>query len=59
MFTGKVFPVCGNTWNMLKKTRFNKHFEFIGNFRNHYGIFDGCGKTMPFTNKDNNISSCC
>lgn len=59
MYTGKVFPVCGNTWNMLKKTRFNKHFEFIGNFRNHYGIFDGCGKSIPFTNENSNLSSCC
>ncbi|GMH86036.1 hypothetical protein TL16_g10415 [Triparma laevis f. inornata] len=45
---GKVFPVCGNTWNMLQKTRFKDHFEYIGNFDNHYGIFDGCGKTIPY-----------
>lgn len=45
---GKVFPVCGNTWRMLKETRFAKHFEFIGNFEKHYGLFEGCGKTIPF-----------
>jgi len=45
---GKVFPVCGNTWRMLHDTRFSKHFEFIGNWDNHYGIFDGCGSSLPF-----------
>ncbi len=51
----KIFPVCGNTWNMLEKTRFREHFEFIGNFDNHYGIFEGCGKGIPFDGE----SSCC
>jgi arsenite methyltransferase len=45
---GKVFPVCGNTWKMLKETRFASHFEFIGGFSRHFGIFAGCGTTMPF-----------
>lgn len=45
---GKVFPVCGNTWKMLKETRFAPYFEFIGDFSRHYGIFAGCGTTMPF-----------
>lgn len=48
METGKVFPVCGNTYKMLKDTRFEKHFDFIGDFSRHYGIFDGCGTSMPF-----------
>lgn len=42
MESGKVFPVCGNTYNMLKETRFENHFEFIGDFSKHYGIFEGC-----------------
>eukprot|EP00933_Yihiella_yeosuensis_P060263 TRINITY_DN6258_c1_g1_i1.p1 TRINITY_DN6258_c1_g1~~TRINITY_DN6258_c1_g1_i1.p1 ORF type:complete len:361 (-),score=72.02 TRINITY_DN6258_c1_g1_i1:101-1183(-) len=45
---GKVFPVCGNTWKMLHDTRFKPHFEFIGNFDTHYGIYDGCGTLIPF-----------
>ena len=40
---GKVFPVCGNTWMMLRNTRFAEHFRFIGDFSQHYGAFDGCG----------------
>ncbi|WP_434286529.1 methyltransferase domain-containing protein [Celeribacter sp. SCSIO 80788] len=46
--TGKVFPVCGNTFKMLADTRFATHFEFIGDFSTHYGIFAGCGGTSPF-----------
>ena len=46
--TGKVFPVCGNTWHMLHGTRYASHFDFIGNFDTHFGIFEGCGTAVPF-----------
>uniref|UniRef100_A0A7S3BT41 Arsenite methyltransferase n=1 Tax=Haptolina ericina TaxID=156174 RepID=A0A7S3BT41_9EUKA len=45
---GKVFPVCGNTYHMLHDTRLAPHFEFIGDKSTHYGIFEGCGKALPF-----------
>ena len=45
---GKQFQVCGNTWRMLHDTRFKEHFDFYGNFDNHYGIFPGCGLGIPF-----------
>lgn len=45
---GKVFPVCGNSWKMLAETRFAAHFDFIGDFSRHYGIFAGCGTSLPF-----------
>ena len=59
--TGRVFPVCGNTWHMLNDTRFKDHFEFIGNFNRHYGIFPGCGSDIPFANKTegSETSACC
>ena len=41
--TGKMFPVCGNTWLMLEKTRFREHFDFFGDFSNHFGLFPDCG----------------
>jgi arsenite methyltransferase len=45
---GKIHPVCGNTWNMLQgNPKVAPHFQFIGNFEKHYGIFDGCGTSMP------------
>ena len=60
--TGKVFPVCGNTWLMLAESRFADHFEFIGNFDSHFGIFEGCGLNVPFEDGSSDAavgSSCC
>jgi arsenite methyltransferase len=60
--TGKVFPVCGNTWRMLVETRFKPHFDFIGDFATHYGIFPGCGTSLPFattTAPTKSGGSCC
>ncbi|PKO44929.1 MAG: methyltransferase type 11 [Betaproteobacteria bacterium HGW-Betaproteobacteria-3] len=59
--TGRVFPVCGNTWHMLQSTRLAPHFEAIGNFNTHYGIFKGCGSDLPFdTNPgDASTAACC
>jgi SAM-dependent methyltransferase len=45
---GETFPVCGNTWRMLKNTRFAPCFEFIGDFSRHHGVFQGCGTGIPF-----------
>ena len=45
---GKVEPVCGNTLRMLKETRFAPHFEVVGDGARHYGIFAGCGTSVPF-----------
>jgi arsenite methyltransferase len=57
--TGKVMPVCGNTYLMLKETRFAKHFEFYGNFDTHYGIYEGCGGAMPYKGDGDGAESCC
>jgi SAM-dependent methyltransferase len=46
---GKLVPVCGNTWRMLAETRFASAFEFYGDSATHYGIFDGCGESLPFS----------
>jgi len=59
MEAGKVFPVCGNTWHMLKATRFAPYFEFIGDFSTHYGIFQGCGVEVPFAASDDVASGAC
>lgn len=46
---GKVHTVCGNTWYMLEKNpQMKPHFQFIGDFSRHYGIFEGCGSSMPY-----------
>ena len=60
---GKVFPVCGNTYRMLNVSRFREHFEFIGSWDTHYGIFEGCGTTLPFSSGAESgnaaVGSCC
>lgn len=48
METGKVFPVCGNTWMMLHDTRLAPHFRFIGSFDTHFGPYGDCGTERPF-----------
>ncbi len=45
---GRVFPVCGNTCKMISESRFAPHFDFIGDWSTHYGIFPGCGTNAPF-----------
>lgn len=45
---GRVFPVCGNTWRMLHDTRYKTHFQFVGDFSQHFGLFEGCGGGIPF-----------
>jgi len=58
--TGRVFCVCGNTWRMLADTRFKEHFDFIGDFSRHYGIYDGCGTAIPFaSDKEGGESGAC
>ncbi|OGB26595.1 MAG: methyltransferase type 11 [Burkholderiales bacterium RIFCSPLOWO2_02_FULL_57_36] len=57
--TGRVFPVCGNTWRMLHDTRFAAHFDFIGDFSRHYGLFAGCGGALPFDEGAGNAGAAC
>lgn len=57
--TGRVFPVCGNTWRMLQGTRFARHFDFIGDFSRHHGLFEGCGAQMPFGSAQGEDSCAC
>jgi len=56
MPTGKVFPVCGNTFDMLRSSRLSDHFEFIGDKSEHCGIFPGCGTSIPFNGAGTTVS---
>ncbi len=59
---GKVFPVCGNTFRMLAESRLAAHFEFIGDFSRHFGLFEGCGTAIPFeaaADPSRGNGSCC
>jgi len=39
---GKPMLVCGNTADMISKTRYAPHFRVVGDKTRHYGLFD-CG----------------
>lgn len=60
---GRIFPVCGNSWRMLAESRFANHFDFIGDFSRHFGIFPGCGANTPFgpdsAGKSASSGACC
>ena len=55
----KPLNICGNTYRMLKGSRFSDHFKFSGNFENHRGSFDGNEGKLPFDKKQKPTSSCC
>ncbi len=46
--TGKPAPVCGNTHKMLAESRFREHFRYTDDGERHYGVFPGCGSSLPF-----------
>ncbi|WP_375202990.1 methyltransferase domain-containing protein [Hyphococcus sp.] len=59
---GRVFAVCGNTFRMLKESRFAPWFDFIGDWSTHYGIFPGCGTSSPFGENTEEVAlsgGCC
>jgi arsenite methyltransferase len=60
LVTGRITEVCGNTWYMLKSTRFEKHFDFFGEFKEHFGIFPGCGGKpfLPTVSSTTTAGSC-
>jgi hypothetical protein len=57
---GRAFAICGNSWKMLAETRFAPHFEFVGDFSKHFGVFPGCGGGLPYDlSQDPQAASCC
>ena len=57
---GRIFPICGNSWKMLADTRFAAHFDFVGDFSCHFGVFAGCGGGLPFdVSQEPQAATCC
>jgi radical SAM/Cys-rich protein len=50
--------VCGNTALMLSETRFREHFEVIGSFETHFGLFANCGSTILTGEENRNSEGC-
>jgi len=56
---GKLYPVCSNSYDMLKLSRLAQHFDFLGDTRRHFGLFEGCGSSVPFTQTTPINPACC
>lgn len=56
---GRAFPICGNSWKMLAETRFAGHFDFVGDFSRHFGVFAGCGGGLPFDVSQAPLAAAC
>lgn len=56
---GRIMTVCGNTSLMLERSRFARHFDFLGDRTTHFGIFPGCGTSLPFAAEPRNDGACC
>lgn len=61
--TGEEYKVCGNTYDMLLESRYQKHFQFFGDKSIHQGIFKTCGtfdiNSASSNRGKNSVSSCC
>jgi ubiquinone/menaquinone biosynthesis C-methylase UbiE len=59
----KFKEVCGNTYLMLNQTRFREHFDFVGSWDTHHGLYEGCGplplEQNPQIDEMNVQGSCC
>ncbi len=58
---GEPTPVCGNTYRLLKSSRFSVHFELIGDNSHHLGAFGSTIGDFPFSKaapKAGNDSCC-
>lgn len=55
---GKWESVCGNTFDMLHKTRLKPYFEFMGDQSTHYGIYGACYDNSD-SNSNNSSGACC
>jgi len=49
--------VCGNTALMISKSRFAKYFELIGDFSEHFGLFEDC--STESSESGNSTGGCC
>lgn len=57
--TGRPMLVCGNTADMLSRTRYAPHFRVSGDKSHHFGLFD-CGPTaLVPTGETGAKAGCC
>ena len=56
--TGKPMLVCGNTADMISRTRYARHFKLVGEKKTHHGLFD-CGPAPAAKTGANSGPACC
>lgn len=52
---GRAMRVCGNTFDMLARSRYAPHFDLGGDTRTHFGLFD----CSPATTATPAVAACC
>ena len=57
--TNKSVPICGNTADILSKTRFQRHFKIAGNKDEHFGPFEHQNNSCDKQNFSFIQGSCC
>jgi len=55
--TGRPMLVCGNTADMVSKTRYAAHFQVVGNKDRHFGLFP-CGPAPATSSGEETATSC-
>lgn len=58
-FSRKPTLVCGNTADMLQKSRYGAHFEVVGDRSTHYGLFDCHSRAATVPSADAPGGTCC
>ncbi|WP_420468047.1 methyltransferase domain-containing protein [Panacagrimonas sp.] len=57
--TGRPMLVCGNTADMLGRTRYGSHFRVTGDQSRHFGLFDCSPGAMAQTSEAGAKAGCC
>ncbi|MCP4134631.1 MAG: radical SAM/Cys-rich domain protein [bacterium] len=58
-YKNKPERVCGNTEKMIRETRFGRYFEIIGDYSEHFGLFEDCGISSAKDGAETSKGSCC
>ena len=57
--TGRPMRVCGNTADMLQRTRYAPHFRVLGGKTKHFGVFDCTASALTQTSEAGAKTGCC
>lgn len=57
--TGRPMRVCGNTADMLQRTRYAPHFRVTGDRSTHFGLFDCGAPALPQIREAAAKTGCC